>query len=72
MKITKIETTLVKPRWCFLKMYTDEGLVGYGEPIVEGRAKTVMTAVEELEYYLIGEDPRRTVLSVIGRKNGRK
>lgn len=59
MKITKIKTMLVKPRWCFLKMYTDEGLVGNGEAIVEGRAKTVMQAVEELEYYLVGEDPRK-------------
>ena len=38
MKITKLETFLVKPRWLFLKVYTDEGLVGLGEPITEGRA----------------------------------
>jgi galactonate dehydratase len=59
MKITKIETFFVKPRWHFLKMYTDEGIVGYGEPIVEGRARTVATAVKEMESYLIGQDPRR-------------
>ena len=39
MKITKLETFLVKPRWLFLKMHTDEGLVGLGEPILEGRAR---------------------------------
>ena len=50
---------LVQPRWLFLKVHTDEGLVGYGEPIVEGRAKTVAQAVAELEPYLIGKDPRR-------------
>ncbi len=59
MKITKLETFFVKPRWHFLKMHTDEGIVGYGEPIVEGRARTVATAVKEMESYLIGQDPRR-------------
>lgn len=58
MKITKLEIVFVKPRWSFLKMHTDEGLVGYGEPIVEGRARTVAMAVQELEGYLIGQDPR--------------
>jgi len=57
MIITKLETFLVKPRWLFLKMHTDEGLVGLGEPILEGRALTVATAVKELEPYLIGKDP---------------
>lgn len=59
MKITRLETFLVQPRWLFLKMHTDAGLVGYGEPVVEGRARTVRTAVEELEEYLVGQDPRR-------------
>lgn len=59
MKITKIETFIVPPRWLFLKMETDEGIVGWGEPVVEGRARTVQTAVEELSEYLIGKDPLR-------------
>lgn len=59
MKITRLETIFVKPRWLFLKMHTDEGLVGLGEPIVEGRARTVAAAVKELESYLVGQDPRR-------------
>src|SRR5207247_9867293 len=42
-----------------LKMHTDEGLVGLGEPILEGRARTVAEAVAELGEYLIGQDPRR-------------
>ena len=41
IKITKLETFLVKPRWLFLKIHTDAGIVGLGEPIVEGRALTV-------------------------------
>jgi len=35
VKITKLETFLVRPRWLFLKMHTDEGIVGLGEPILE-------------------------------------
>jgi galactonate dehydratase len=61
MKITKLETILVKPRWLFLKMHTDEGIVGLGEPILEGRALTCRTAVQELEPWLIGQDPTRVV-----------
>ncbi|WP_017727109.1 galactonate dehydratase [Halalkalibacterium ligniniphilum] len=57
MKITAMETFIVPPRWCFLKITTDEGIVGWGEPVVEGRAATVKTAVEELSEYLIGKNP---------------
>jgi len=61
MKITRLETFLVKPRWLFLKIHTDEGLVGLGEPITEGRALTCAQAVAELEPYLLGQDPTRVV-----------
>ena len=61
MKITQLETFLVKPRWLFLKIHTDEGLVGLGEPILEGRARTCALAVDELAPYLIGKDPTRVV-----------
>jgi len=57
MKITQLELFMVEPRWLFLKISTDEGLAGWGEPVVEGRAATVATAVQELEEYLIGRDP---------------
>jgi galactonate dehydratase len=59
MKITKLETFYVKPRWLFLKVHTDEGVVGWGEPVVEGRSQTVAAAVGEIGRYLIGQDPRR-------------
>lgn len=59
LKITKIEMVHVKPRWLFLKMHTDEGIIGYGEPTLEGRTRTVEMAVRELERYLIGQDPLR-------------
>lgn len=59
MKITKLETFKVLPRWLFLKISTDQDICGWGEPIVEGRAHTVEAAVHELSEYLIGEDPLR-------------
>jgi len=61
LTITKLETMLVKPRWLFLKIHTDAGIVGLGEPILEGRAKTCAEAVKEVEPYLVGKDPRRVV-----------
>ena len=59
MKITSVETFLVPPRWLFCRIGTDEGVVGWGEPVVEGRAATVRAAVEELSELLIGADPLR-------------
>ncbi len=59
MKITSMECFFVLPRWNFLKITTDEGIVGWGEPVVESRAQTVAKAVEELSRILIGEDPLR-------------
>lgn len=59
MKIVSVDTFLVPPRWLFLRMRTDEGITGWGEPVVEGRAETVRAAVAELSDYLIGEDPLR-------------
>lgn len=59
MKITKLTTYRLPPRWLFLKIETDEGVVGWGEPVIEGRARTVEAAVHELGEYLTGQDPAR-------------
>ncbi len=59
MKVSRIETFLVPPRWLFLRMETEDGLVGWGEPIVEGRALTVRAAVDELSALVIGRDSTR-------------
>lgn len=59
MKITAVETFLVPPRWCFVKISTDEGISGWGEPVLEGRAATVAAMVAEMADELIGRDPRR-------------
>ncbi|TDO95174.1 galactonate dehydratase [Halanaerobium saccharolyticum] len=57
MKITKLELFKVPPRWLFLKISTDEGISGWGEPVVEGKAATVEAAVKEMESYLINKNP---------------
>ena len=59
MKITKLTTYRVPPRWMLLKIETDEGVTGWGEPVIEGRARTVEAAVHELADYLVGQDPAR-------------
>lgn len=57
MKIISYQTYVVPPRWLFLKIQTDEGLIGWGEPVIEGKAATVQTAVEECMKYLMGKNP---------------
>lgn len=59
MKIVRIETFLVPPRWLFCRIETDDGTVGWGEPVLEGRAEPVRAAVDVLAEYLIGQDPLR-------------
>jgi galactonate dehydratase len=59
LKITRLETFKVKPRFLFLKIHTDAGIIGLGEPITEGRADTCAVAVQEIAPYLVGQDPRR-------------
>jgi galactonate dehydratase len=57
MKIISYQLYQIPPRWLFLKVMTDEGIVGWGEPIIEGKAATVKAAVMELMTYLIGKNP---------------
>jgi galactonate dehydratase len=59
MKITGLKTYIVPPRWLFLKIETDEGIDGWGEPVLEGHAETLQTKVQEYGDFLIGQDPRR-------------
>ena len=59
MKITRMSTYRVAPRWMFLKVETDAGITGWGEPVIEGRARTVEAAVQEFARDLIGLDPGR-------------
>lgn len=57
MKIIDVTTYLVPPRWLFLKITTDEGLVGWGEPVLEGHARTEAAKIDELKDFLIGRNP---------------
>jgi galactonate dehydratase len=54
LEISNVELFKVQPRWLFLKLTTKSGLVGWGEPVVEGRADTVESAIREMKTYLIG------------------
>jgi galactonate dehydratase len=55
-EIVDYELFEVPPRWLFLRIETADGLVGWGEPVVEGRSHTVKAAVEDLmETHVLGE-----------------
>jgi len=71
MKIKEVKVFPVNPRTNYVKITTDDGFVGWGEPIVEGRAKTTAVAVEEAAEQLIGLDPRNIedVFNVLYRGN---
>lgn len=57
MKITGVHTYLVRPRWGFVEILTDAGISGWGEPVLEGHCSTVQACVQEMESYLLGENP---------------
>ncbi len=57
MKITSYKCFIVPPRWVFLKIKTDEGIIGWGEPSLEGQAKTVTAATKDYMDTLIGKNP---------------
>lgn len=58
-EIARIELFKVPPRWLFLKVTTADGVVGWGEPVVEGRADSVAAAVDELAEYVRGHAANR-------------
>ncbi|WP_298502663.1 galactonate dehydratase [uncultured Maribacter sp.] len=54
--IEKIDIFKVPPRWLFLKITTKSGIIGWGEPVIEGKADTLAACIKELEQYLIGKN----------------
>ncbi|WP_170309892.1 galactonate dehydratase [Seonamhaeicola maritimus] len=56
LKIVKIELFKVPPRWLFLKITTQLGIIGWGEPVVEGKADSVAACIKELEKFIIGRN----------------
>ena len=59
MKIERIETFFVPPRWLFVRVETADGAVGWGEASLEGHGEAVAGAFEALRDRFIGHDPRR-------------
>ena len=60
MKITKIDTYVVGvpwKNWLFVEVHTDDGITGIGEATVNAFARTVESAIRELESIIIGKDP---------------
>ena len=62
MKITGLRTFVVDGgagNWVFVKVHTDEGLVGLGEGTITSKALAVEAAILEHERFLVGKDPRQ-------------
>ena len=59
MKITKVNTYHVRPRWGFVEIETDAGITGWGEAVLEGHCDAVLACVNEMSTYLVGADPSR-------------
>ena len=71
MKIGRIETFLVPPRWLFVRVESDDGAVGWGEASLEGHAEAVDGAFEALRDRFIGHDPRADRGHLAGRLSRR-
>ena len=57
MKITEVETYPVD-RYLFVKVYTDEGVIGYGEAGSWGHLEAAEAAIsKKFAPYLVGKDP---------------
>jgi len=59
MKIGRIETFYVAPRWLFVRVESDDGAIGWGEASLEGHAEAVEGAFEALRDRFTGHDPFR-------------
>lgn len=59
MKIARIETFHVPPRWLFVRVECEGGAVGWGEASLEGHAEAVDGAFEALRDRFLGHDARR-------------
>jgi len=56
MKITKVESLPVD-RFLFVRIHTDEGVVGYGESGAWGFLEPSASAIDKFGRYLIGQNP---------------
>src|SRR5579859_626471 len=57
LKITDIRTAVVEANydWTFIRIYTDEGIIGLGESFL---APALTALIQDLAVLLLGEDPR--------------
>jgi galactonate dehydratase len=60
IKVTKIETFVLKNSWVFVKISTDAGITGWGE-MLKDDAKACAAGALEVADYLVGKDPRPVV-----------
>lgn len=60
IKVTKVETFVLKNSWVFVKISTDAGIVGWGE-MLKDDAKACAAGALEVGDYLVGQDPCRVV-----------
>src|SRR5687768_6381692 len=60
IKVTKIETFVLKNSWVFVKVSTDAGITGWGE-MLKDDAKACAAGALEVGDYLIGKDPMPVV-----------
>lgn len=56
LRIGRIETVQVPPRWGLLRIRTSGGLDGYGEYTVEGQLESSEALVRQLSEHFIGKD----------------
>lgn len=63
MRITDVKTYIAGnpwKNWVFAVVETDDGLTGLGEGTLNGFARTVEAAIQELKHLIIGMDPFQT------------
>lgn len=60
IKVTKLETFVLKNSWVFVKISTDAGIAGWGE-MLKDDAKACAAGAQEVGRYLVGQDPCRVV-----------
>ena len=60
MKITGIEPILAGGRYLFVKVHTDEGLIGLGECGAWAYQEATVSVLKQMEKMIVGQDPLRT------------
>jgi galactonate dehydratase len=58
IKVTKIESFVLKNSWVFVKISTNAGITGWGE-MLKDDAKACAAGALEVSHYLVGQDPTR-------------